>query len=870
MQTIKWHWLLIGVLFFGCKTTKETSIAQVNQNNIEEASKAVVEMQLTPDWIPKYYGYKPSHTRKNDLLHTRLDIRFDWKKRHVHGKAQLKFSPYFYPTQNLVLDAKGFDIHQLGIIDGETTKKLSYTYENDLLDIQLDRSYMRGESYEIVIDYTAKPSERASNTGGAITSEQGLYFIDPDSTDPNKPTQIWTQGEPQSSSCWFPTIDWPNERATQEIYLTVDSNYVSVSNGRLVESTDNGDGTRTDYWKQELPHAPYLTALVVGDFELIKDSWRGKEVNYYMEKEYAPYAQLIFGDTPEMMEYYSKVLGVDYPWDKYAQIVVRDFVSGAMENTGCVIFYDALNHDARQHLDETNEDIIAHELFHHWFGDLVTMESFANLPLNESFATYGEALWFRHKYGKDEADYHLAQDLDAYLGEAQTKREPLIRYEYKKPKDMFDAHSYQKGGRVLYMLHQLVGEEAFFASLNLYLTRNAYTEVEMHELRLAFEDVTGRDLNWFFDQWFFKPGHPELEVFYSIQKNESDQQLINIYVDQVQDLRYIPLYRLLVNIQITNAEGKVAIYPVEMTTRDSTFQIAYEGTVGNVIFDADRVLLSDMKEEKPFSYWLNQLKYGQNYKQKQEAMVEVASNIKNDEVIDALLVMLKDPFWASRLEAIEALSRYEEGARRKKIMREFIRLASEDPKSVVRKTALQYFSNEESIQYATERELLTSVDDMLRASLQDSSYSVQAAALQTLTYRSPLEAIKLSKEFAKAPAASLMGISTLILMQMNDPRDFETVINNLDRIPTSIEQAQIVQGFGPYLQGQSEINQKKGLEALKKVAQNSQVSWIRLFALQTMEDYSNQPDIQEFFKLRLEADDDHDVKAFCKDIVDGL
>lgn len=863
--------LLLGLSLFACKSTKDVVSSQAPDPVVAEADepRAIVEMQLTPDWAPKYKGENPSHTRTFDLIHTALDLRFDWGKQHVLGKARLLLKPYFYPAASLSLDAKGFDIHQLALVNGSNQKELKYTYDGEQLHIELDQPYTRQDTLQLYIAYTAKPAERATSGSEAITSDQGLYFINPDGSEPDKPTQIWTQGEPQSNSCWFPTIDWPNERCSQETRLTVEEKYVTVSNGRLVSSTSNGDGTRTDYWKQELPHAPYLFAVVVGEFVVTPDKWRDKEVNYYMEAKYAPYARLIFGHTPEMMEYFSNALGVDYPWDKYAQVVVRDFVSGAMENTSCAIFYDALNHDARQHLDETNEDIIVHELFHHWFGDLVTMESFANLPLNESFATYSEALWFRHKYGEEEADYHLEQDLQNYLSEAETKREPLIRFHHGGPDDMFDAHSYQKGGRVLHMLLHEVGEEAFWASLNLYLTRNAYTDVEIDELRLAFEDVTGRDLRWFFDQWFLEPGHPELEVNYRITRDENGQQLVQVGVEQVQDLRYMPVYRLPLSVQITDTEGNTARFPVEMTNRDTTFVIEYAGNVGNVIYDADQILLGVKEESKPYSYWLNQLTYGQNYKQKQQAIEQLTAHIKKDEVVNALLLALKDDFWATRLEALQALSQYGEGARRKKIVRETLRMAREDEKSEVRKTAIQVFADDDAIKFAQEKELGSELDNMLIAGLKDSSYNVNAAALQALTFRSPREAIAIAKEFAHAPSPSLMGICTLILMQVDDPADFETVLNNLRRIPASLEQAQIVQGFGPYLQNKSEAQQKAAVEVLKKIAADGQVWWIRYSALQILSDYTSQPEIQEFFRQRLQADSDENIKEYCQEVVGG-
>ena len=277
--------------------------------------------------------YRSTAPKINDLIHTKLDVKFDYKKRYMYGREWVTIKPHFYPTDSLRLDAQGMDIKSLSLVKNGKNIPLKYTYDGLSLAIKLDKEYKNNENYTLYIDYTAKPDELKVKGSAAITDAKGLYFINPDSTEKDKPVQIWTQGELQSSSAWFPTIDRPNQKTTDEISMTVPAKYVTLSNGRLAAQKKNADGTRTDTWKMELPHSPYLFMMAVGNFKIYKDKWRDKEVSYYLEPKYAPYAKEIFGHTPEVMEFYSNILGVDYPWNKYAQIVVRDYVSGAMENT---------------------------------------------------------------------------------------------------------------------------------------------------------------------------------------------------------------------------------------------------------------------------------------------------------------------------------------------------------------------------------------------------------------------------------------------------------------------------------------------------------------------------------------------------------
>src|SRR5882724_536518 len=259
-------------------------------------------------------NYRASATKLNDLVNTKLDVKFDYSKSYMNGKAWITLKPHFYPTDSLSLDAKGMDLHKVAIVkDGGATVPLKYDYDGMVLDIHLDKTYKNTDRYTVYIDYTSKPNELKVQGSAAITDAKGLYFVNPTGEEKDKPTQIWTQGETEANSVWFPTIDKPNQKTTEEISMTVPAKYVTLSNGLLVSQKLNGNGTRTDHWKMDLPHAPYLFFMGVGDYAVIKDSYKGKEVNYYVEKEFGPVAKRIFGLTPEMMAFYSRITGVEYP-----------------------------------------------------------------------------------------------------------------------------------------------------------------------------------------------------------------------------------------------------------------------------------------------------------------------------------------------------------------------------------------------------------------------------------------------------------------------------------------------------------------------------------------------------------------------------
>lgn len=844
--------LFLSLLLSNCHSSRKATHkntdkadATINPPSSQEKTPATSPLEKKPVWAPQKYSYNPSRTKLIDIIHTKLEVNFLWDQARMNGKATLTLKPWFHPQDSVVLDAKGFDILNISLVKNNSLQKLIYKYNNQELTIQLDKKYSRDEAFQIVIEYIAKPEELKSHGGSdAITDDKGLYFINYDGKNPRKPKQIWTQGETQSNSCWFPTIDSPNERTTQEMYITVDQKYKTLSNGILVSSTQNPNGTRTDYWKMDFPHAPYLFMMAVGEFSVIKDSWRGIEVSYYVEKEYEPYARLIFGNTPEMIEFFSTKLGVKFAWPKYSQIVVRDFVSGAMENTSATVHSGVLQHDAREHLDETHEDIISHELFHHWFGDLVTCESWSNLPLNESFATYGEYLWIEHKYGKQEADLHLDDDLANYLAEANQKREPLIRYYYKSREDMFDGHSYQKGGRVLHVLRNYLGDDAFFAGLKLYLAQNAFSDVEIDELRMAFEEICGEDLHWFFDQWFLQPGHPELSISYTY---DTTQKQAVIYLKQAQNLQYMPVYRLPVYVSITE-NNQVREIPVTFETKDTTFKFPTNTIPQNIVFDSKKILLARIKEEKTQAYWLFQAKNGANFKQKQSALANLSADLEEEQVLKIFVELLDDPFWAIRLEALDQLQT--RSSIPSSVLEKIKILAQKDPKAAIRKSAMNWLveivADKENSQFsAAEKAPLKAI---FSAGLSDSSYSVMGAALTGLYLADSVAGVQQAEIISKQENSKLMSQVAEIYFLANHPKAYEHAIKTIEMMDDGYDKFLLISLLGSYLHNQDEATQNKGLNFLKDIAKNNPVWWMRLGVVRVLAEFMDREDIQQFFE----------------------
>ncbi len=811
MQYIKiLHFAIVtAILLTACTASKTSSQASSNTPFIQSVDSTG---QYDSDLSEKVY--RPERTKVFQLVHTRLEVKFNWEKRRLMGKATIDLKPYFYPQDKLKLDAKNFDVHRVAMINASDTVNLQYDYDNSQLDISLNRIYYKDEQLKIYVDYTAKPYDREAGGSSAIQSDRGLFFVNHDNSDPHKPRQIWTQGETENNSFWFPTIDTPNQRTTQEIFITVDGKYVTLSNGLLISSTKHSDGNRTDYWKLDQSHTPYLFMMAVGEFSVVKDYWNDIEVSYYVEPAYEQYAKAIFGNTPEMMTFFSEKLGIDYPWPKYAQVVVRDFVSGAMENTTASVFMEDLQIDDRELLDYHWDGIIAHELFHHWFGNLVTCESWANLPLNEAFANYSEYLWYEYKYGKDEADYHNQQELNQYLQESQSKKEDLIRFYYDDKEDMFDSHSYAKGGRILHMLRHYVGDTAFFESLKLYLNNHAYSDVEVHDLRLSFEEVTGKDLNWFFNQWFLSAGHPQIKVAH--QYNDGN---LKLEVWQNQDRSTTPVYQLPIDVLIYNGDKQIT-YSLEIKDAYQQFNLPLSKQPDLVIFDAGYQLLGEIVHEKSRDEMIFQYQNTFRFLPRSQALDYLSKDLENNAII--MLKALEDPFYILRQKAIGAFDGYK-GKHVATLEEKLEFMVRNDNKSVVRADALHMLS---ILKPNAHQELF------LHA-LNDSSYSVLGVALMAISDTNIKDKDAIFSRYEDLNNLNVfLPIASYYARQgkYNKYNWFDQKLSKLH----GTDLWYMLQFFGEYLMNAPEEQKQKGVKILAAEAKLNKSYYIRLAAYQAL------------------------------------
>ncbi|MTB51669.1 M1 family aminopeptidase [Lewinella sp. W8] len=822
---------LAAALLFSasCNTTKNATaqteepvvmeVRNLDTMTVSPESNGVIEYEAEVEIPNERPVYRAAYQRTFDLLHTKLDLSFDWEKEMVIGQATLKLTPLFRPARVLELDAKNFDFKSIKLFNGTALK---YTYEGDKqkVYITLDREYQRGEEVELVIDYTAVPAQ--SGGSAAITSDKGLFFINPRGEEGDKPTQIWTQGETENNSRWFPTIDKPNERCTQEMYVTVDDRFTTLSNGALVSKNKNSDGTRTDYWRQELPHAPYLFMLAIGEFDVVEDEkWNGIPVNYYLEPQWAPYAKDIFPYTREMLTFFSELTGVEYPWQKYSQVAVRDYVSGAMENTTAVIFGEFMHGTDRDLIDiDRNEKIVAHEMFHHWFGDYVTCESWSNLTLNEGFANYSEYLWMEKKHGADAADHHMLLERSGYFGSvANGEPHELIWYDYDDKEQMFDAHSYNKGGAVLHMLRHYLGDEVFFASLEYYLTENQYSPVEVDELRMAFEEISGEDLNWFFNQWFLKAGHPQL----SLETSYADGT-ISLTVEQTQDTENnVPaIFRLPVNVNIyTNGQTAPRTERIVVDQRKQTFTFASDDAPDVVIFDPEHVILATYSYTKTADELAAQFRVAPNLVDRY-LVLQRMSNKDDSPVKEATYSAgLQDPFYAVRTLALESM-----GAPTEAQLPLIRKIAMEDPHSEPRSTAIALLAAMED----------TKLKEIATAALDARSYRVVAAGLSALVAADPTAAAAAAAKLEGSDNPDITAALAALYGQSGDLSKlpfFEKQFSSIDGFPA-------IELFGAYQgllsSGDASVI-TEGVEKLQAVATNmGQSPWRRLAATKAIND----------------------------------
>lgn len=583
-----------------------------------------------------------------DYEHLKLEIQVDLAGKRLSGTCTHTFTVLAPECRKLSLHAVDLKVEKVLLLSSTETA-LDFNQTPTHLHIGFKHALKAGDRGEIRIVYSV------------VEPRAGLYFIHPTEHQPHRPWQLWTQGQDQDNRYWIPCHDDPNEKASTEMIVTVDEKYLAISNGRLIgTSSDAQAGTRTFHWKQSMPHASYLVTLCVGEYVEIKESWKNKKgeeipVLYYTMPGREEETQVSFRKTPKMLDFFSQKIGVDYPYEKYAQTVAWDFIYGGMENTSATTQTEYTLHPETVDQDYSSEPLVAHELAHQWFGDLLTCKEWAHGWLNEGFATYFEGLWMEHEHGKEEFLYEIYLNELAYKAEdGGSYRRPIVTNVYISPSNLFDRHLYEKGARVLHMLRCLVGDDLWWKCINQYVLQNYGKTVETVELQRVFEENSGLSLSWFFDQWVYRGGHPSI-----MAKTEWDQdkKQLKVHLTQKQaEQEKGFLYRLPLQIKIgLNSTEKVE--SVLFTEKERTFWLDCPVKPEFVSINPENTILGKWDYNAGREYFINQLKKDTDVMGRLFAAKELAKD-HSLEVILALQEQLnEEKFWGVQSEILNSLAK---------------------------------------------------------------------------------------------------------------------------------------------------------------------------------------------------------------------
>jgi len=567
---------------------------------------------------------KPQYApdRNFRTLHVRIALDIDIEKKSVLGECTTTLKS-LNGKDILAMDAKGMKI-------------VAVKFNNKTARHKYDGSKIEITTPKVNPDDVVSVSVKYKITEPKL----GIYFVGPDKHYPKKAKQVWSHGETEDARYWFPTQDTPDCKATSETLITVPNTFTVISNGGLVKVTENKSAKRkTFHWKMSKPHSPYLISFAAGEFDEVKDNWRGIPVNYYCEKGRGDEIKRAFGKTPAMIEFFSKKIGVKYPYEKYAQVSVIDFIFGGMEHTTCTTQTDMVLHDeiAHEEVQYSADGLAAHELAHQWFGDLLTCKDWSHAWLNESFATYFDSLFQREDKGEGYFQWDSYMNMLSYLAEDKDKwRRPISTNMFKRSGDLFDRHLYQKGACVLRMLHETLGDELWWKAVNHYVEKNKNRPVETLDFIQAIEEATGQNMKKFFDQWVFSSGHPEYKVLYHWDGKEAI-----IRVSQNPEL----LFSVKMKIELTTKNG---VKKFEETVDGKEHQFRYKTDEPLMLrVDPDNVVLKKMDVSKPMAMWIYQLEFDPNPVGRMQAAA-VISRMENGTEADAEILgkaMLKDKFW---------------------------------------------------------------------------------------------------------------------------------------------------------------------------------------------------------------------------------
>lgn len=724
-------------------------------------------------------------SRDVDIKHVAIDLRFDWDKESAYGNTVVTLAP-FKNTDKITLDAAQMQIVSVTTADGKTLKfNYKQGAEDNNLEITLDRVYKSGEDVSVKIDYRTAYVNKVEDTETGIGGfGRGLRFIKPNDENPNKPMQIWSQGETEFNRYWFPSYDSPNDFRTSELKATVDKKYFVVSNGKLISKKENSDGTVTFHWKMDIPYSNYLTSIVVGEYAEIKNGeYQGIPVYAYGYKNEQKEVAATTKNIVDMVKFFSEITGVKYPYPKYAQTMVEDF-GGGMENISATTQIEEMIHDERTLIDEDSDSLQAHELAHQWFGDLVTTRDWGQIWLNESFATYFDALYHEKSKGHEDFLYNNVRgNQNGYFGSwNQGNRRPIVTKNYADKDALFDNYAYPRGAAVLHMLRKHLGDEMFFKSLNRYLTQNAHQPVSTEDLRIAIEETSGQSMDWFFDQWLYKMGHPIFEVTQNY--DEAKKQLtLNVKqtqkIDPKNEYPQVEFFQTYVDVEIDNKIERVWLKP--QAENVFTFDSAARPKLVN--FDFEGTLIKEIKFDKSVDELIYQMLNDKDVLGKRWAMAELAKKAKagtdKEKIVASFLnSMEKDSFWRIRRAALSEIANIyspdmppgqtRPAAKIDDTALQAILRAAKDRNNYVRGDALELLGETQDAKYA----------DLLISNLNDQSYFIIDQSAEALgrtkspkAYENLIKLVNTESWRGRIRSAGLRGLA-----ELGDPRGLDLAI----------------------------------------------------------------------------------------------
>jgi aminopeptidase N len=655
-----------------------------------------------------------ARSRDYDLQHSKILLKFDVDHKKVIGQVIHTLSTLHDDVSKLSFDSSGLSIQSVTV--NKSAAKFETTADKLIIPVTAVKA---GTKFDVDIHYEGVPSK-------------GLYFILPDKDYPNRPIQIWSQGESEDTHYYLPTYDYPNDRLTTETVLTVPVSWQTIANGKLVSVTNAPDNMKTWTWKESVPSSTYLITVVAGEFDEVKESFRNLPVTYYAPKGRGDRLSINYSRTPAMIELFNKTYGVDYPWEKYAQVMVDEFVAGGMENSSATTnTASSLVHPKLANEYATGQDdLISHELTHQWFGDYVTCKDWADIWLNEGFATFGETVWMESHFPKDQSEYNRWNDVRQWFAQSNLYKKPIVRFDFDDSSE-FDQNVYDKGGWVLQMLRHQLGEETFNRAIKHYLEVNHGKNVVTADFVKAVENSTNKNVDEFFNQWVYGAGAPKFDLSY---KYDDAKHQIALTVKQTQKVEgRVGIFRIPTEVEITTASGP-HLYPVVVAKATETLTLPSTSEPLMVLFDKGGHVLKTADFHKEKKEWLYQLKNATEFSDRADAATalrafkpeaahsgENSSPAKNEDVIDALSdATLHDSAWGIRATAADSLAQIGGPVAARKLL-DALNAAKEPWLRNRMVIALGEFKDN--------KEVLAKLQSV---AAQDESYRARAAALQAI------------------------------------------------------------------------------------------------------------------------------------------